>query len=91
MMTVTASNCANKEGIVIGRALVDGHAEVVPVPIMNPMSDSVALSTLVTIGWLEPIQYAGYDSIQDEELGLACEAGRLTVYACKQVDATLEA
>ena len=88
-LTIAASNFSNKEGVVIGRVLVDGHAAVVPVPIINPMPQTVKLSTLITIGWLEPVQYVGKSLTTDTELDSAYQTGKDRLYACD--DLTSEA
>ena len=40
---------------------MDGRADIVPIPIMNPTDTNAVLSPTDTIGWLRPVDYVGCD------------------------------
>ena len=88
-MSISAPQLAIKTGVVIGRAVVDGHAEMVPVPILNPQSESVTLSAATTVGWLEPVEYVGCAPSEHGEPDPENETGRLEMYACDQDETPL--
>ena len=68
----TAARCSiEHHGIVAGRAVVDGRADVVPIPIMNPTDTNAVLSPTDTIGWLRPVDYVGCDPNVCLDLGPA--------------------
>ena len=85
-MSISAPKLAIKKGVVIGRAVVDGHAKLVPVPILNPYPESVTLSAATTVGWLEPVEYVGYAPSEHGEPSTEQEPGRFEMYACERED-----
>ncbi|MDY6929837.1 MAG: RNase H-like domain-containing protein [Pseudomonadota bacterium] len=54
---------AESRGIVVGRALVDPSAEVVPILVMNPTADPVNLSRNFPVAELVPAQCVGADGL----------------------------
>ena len=68
----TAARCSvENHGIIAGRAVVDGHADTVPIPIMNPTDTNAISSPTDTIAWLRPVDYVGYDPNACVDLGPA--------------------
>ena len=54
MSTVARCSIEN-HGIVAGRAVVDGRADIVPIPIMNPTDTNVIFFPTDTVDWLRPV------------------------------------
>jgi len=58
-MSSATKHTIDRHGVLAGRALVDGRADQVCIPLLNLADSTVTIAQTETIAWLDPVEYVG--------------------------------